>query len=82
MDIATVEAIATAIGTVVEEIIKVAPAIEQGAVTAEPYIAALVSLVEGNAVTQDQLDAAVAQVTALSAQFQQPLPPDDGSTTT
>jgi hypothetical protein len=69
-------AIATAVTTILEEVIKVAPLIEQGIATAEPYAQALIGLIEGTNVTQEQLDAAVANVQALSAQFQQPLPPD------
>jgi len=67
-------AIAEAVTTILEEVIKAAPVIEKGIADIEPYVQAMVGLIEGTNVTQDQLDAAVANVQALSQQFQQPLP--------
>lgn len=82
MDPATITAIAEAVTAIVNGIIKAAPAIEQGVASATPYVEALIGMVSGTNVTQAQLDAAVAQIVAQSQQFQEPLPPDDGTTTT
>lgn len=79
MDIAAIIATVT---TIVNEIVAVAPIIEKDVTASQPYVQALVGLVSGSNATQDQLDQAVAAVQAASAQLQQPLPPDDGTTTT
>lgn len=73
MNIAEIEAIIATVTTIVNEIIKAAPAVEQGIATAQPFIEALAGLITGTNVTQEQLDAAVAKVDALSAEFQEPL---------
>lgn len=70
MDLATIEAIAAAAEAIVTSIVKAAPAIESGVLNAAPYVQALVGLVTGTNVTQDQLDQSVASVKALSDQFQ------------
>jgi hypothetical protein len=82
VDVAEIETIVEAASAIVNGIVKVAPAIEQGVVSATPYVQAIVGLIKGSNATQEQLDAAVAEVTALSNQLQQPLPADDGTTTT
>lgn len=82
VDAASIEAGIAVAETIIEEIIKVAPAITAGVASAEPYVEALAGIFSGSNVTQDQLDSLTASVLAASAQFQQPLPPDDGTTTT
>lgn len=77
----TVAAIALA-EAIVEAIVKVAPSIEQGIVSSIPYVQAIAGLVQGTNATQDQIDALLASANIASTQFQAPLPPDDGSTTT
>lgn len=79
MDIA---AIIAAVTSIVQEIVTVAPIIQKDVTASEPYVQAIVGLVSGSNATQAQLDQIVAQVQAASAQLQQPLPPDDGTTTT
>ncbi len=77
--------IAAAISTaqaIVEALIKASPAIIETATKAKPYVEAIAGLISGGNATQEQLDQVVADVTALSAEFQKPLPPDDGNTTT
>lgn len=73
-------AILTTALEIVEGIIKMAPAIQQGVASAAPYVTALVQLLEGSQVTPQQLDAAVMQIRRLSDEIQKPLPPDDGTT--
>jgi hypothetical protein len=60
----------------------VAPAIEQGVASSAPYVEAITGLITGTNATQTQLDALSATANAASAQFQQPLPADDATTTT
>lgn len=67
---------------VVEIIVKVAPAIEKGVVSGLPYARAIAGMIMGSNATQAQVDAMLAQLESDSAEFQQPLPPDDGTTTT
>jgi hypothetical protein len=82
MDPATIEAAISAATSIVEAIVNVAPAIEKGIASSEPYIAAITGLITGTNATQAQIDALLATVNTASQQFQQPLPPDDGTTTT
>lgn len=67
---------------IVSAIIKVAPAIQQGVVSMEPYVEAIAGMITGTNVTPDMVNALVAQVQKDSADFQTPLPADDGTTTT
>lgn len=82
MDVATIEAAVSAATAIVEAIIKVAPAIEQGVASSAPYVEAITGLITGSNATQAQLDALLATANIASQQFQQPLPADDGTTTT
>lgn len=76
MDAAEVEAIAAAATAFINGVVQASPAIIKGVTSAEPFVEALVGLLTGSNVTQDQLDASVAQVQALSAEFQEPMPED------
>jgi hypothetical protein len=67
---------------IVSALIKAAPAIEKGIVSAEPYVMAIGGMLVGSNATQEQVDALLAQLETDSADFQTPLPPDDGTTTT
>ena len=82
MDAATLEAGIVLAGQIVDAIVKAAPAIQKGIVSAEPYVAAIGGMLAGTNATQDQGDALLAQLKADSADFQTPLPEDDGTTTT
>jgi len=82
MDAATIEAAAAAATAIVEAIVKIAPAIEQGIASAAPFVSAITGLITGANATQAQIDALLSTANLSSAQFQQPLPPDDGSTST
>lgn len=76
-------AIIATIVSVLNTVVKIAPAVESGVVSLEPIAVNIFNnLVNGAAITQDQLTALETQVDALAAQIQQPLPADDGSTTT
>jgi ABC-type transporter Mla subunit MlaD len=79
VDIAAIVAAAT---SVVNAIVAAAPAIEKGAVDSAPYVQAIAGLITGSNATQEQIDSLLEQVNAASADFQAPLPPDDGTTTT
>lgn len=67
---------------IVSGIIRVAPAIERGLVSSAPYVRALAGLLQGGNATQDDIDAALAQINAATDEFLAPLPSDDGTTTT
>jgi hypothetical protein len=67
---------------IVSAIIKAAPAIQKGVVSSLPYVQAIAGLVQGTNATQEQIDATLAQINAATDEFLQPLPPDDGTTTT
>jgi hypothetical protein len=82
MDAAAIEAGVILAEQIVEAIIKVAPAIQKGVVSMEPYVMAIAGMLAGSNATQAQVDALLAQLQTDSADFQQPLPPDDGTTTT
>lgn len=81
MDTAT---IITSILSVLSTVVKIAPAIESGVVSLEPIAQTLYNnLVNGQAITQAQLDALESEVDSIAAQIQDPLPQDtDGSTET
>lgn len=68
--------------TIVAAIVKVAPAIAQGVASSAPYVEAIAGLLAGTNATQQQIDAALAQINAATDAFLEPLPPDDGTTTT
>ncbi len=82
MDPATIEAAAAAATAIVDAIVKVAPAIEQGIASSAPFVNAITGLITGSNATQAQIDALLASANLASQQFQQPLPPDTGDTTT
>jgi hypothetical protein len=67
---------------IVSAIVKVAPAIEQGVVSSIPYVQAIAGLIGGSNATPEQIDAVLARINAAADEFSNPLPPDDGSTTT
>ncbi|HEY0236566.1 MAG TPA: hypothetical protein VGC86_16150 [Afipia sp.] len=67
---------------IVSAIIKAAPAIEQGVVSSVPYVQAIAGLIQGTNATQQQIDDTLAAINAASEAFLEPLPPDDGTTTT
>ncbi|HRO00984.1 hypothetical protein [Nitrobacter sp.] len=68
--------------TIVNAIIKVAPAIERGVVSSIPYVQAIAGLIGGKNATAEEIDAVLARINAEVDLFLSPLPPDDGSTTT
>jgi len=79
MDPAT---IISTIGTVITEAVQLGPTVIKAAEDAEPFAQLIYGLFTGTNVTQAQLDALQANLAALSAQLQEPLLPDDGTTTT
>lgn len=67
---------------IVDAIVKVAPAIEQGVVSSIPYVQAIAGLIGGSNATSDEIDAVLERINAPTGEFLSPLPPDDGTTTT
>jgi hypothetical protein len=67
--------------SIVDAIIKVAPAVEQGIVDSLPYAQAIAGLIKGTNATQAEIDQLLAAANIESDQFDTPLPPDDGTTT-
>lgn len=82
MDEAAIEAGLVLAGQIVSALVKIAPAIQQGIVSEAPYISAIAGMITGGNATQEQVDALLAQIDKDSADFQAPLPNDDGTTTT
>lgn len=72
-NLAQIEALIPTVTAIVQGIIKAAPAIAEGIADAEPYVQAIIGLISGTNVTQDQLDEAIARIEAESAKFQKPL---------
>lgn len=60
---------------IVGALVKIAPAVEQGVVSTQPYVSALAGMLTGGNATQDQVDALLSQLESDSADFQLPLPP-------
>ena len=79
---AEVEAGLAIASQIVNGLIKLAPAIQKGVVSSAPYVQAIGGLITGGNATQEQIDALLVQLEADSADFQTPLPEDDGTTTT
>lgn len=82
MNAATIEGAIAIAEAIVTAIVKLAPAIQAGVASSTPYVEAIAGMIKGSNATQEEIDALMAQVTATHNQFQQPLPPDDGSTST
>lgn len=75
-------AITNAATAFITAILQAAPAIERGIASSAPYVQAIEGLITGSNATQALVDSLLSTANAASAQFQQPLPADDGSTTT
>lgn len=70
------------ISTVINEAVTLGPAVIKAVEDAEPFAQVIYNMFTGATVTQAQIDAAMTQLAALSAELQVPLPADDGTTTT
>ncbi|GAB1716610.1 MAG: hypothetical protein NTAFB05_16520 [Nitrobacter sp.] len=79
---AEIEAGLAAAEAIVSAIVKAAPAIEQGVISSIPYVQAIAGLIGGSNATSDEIDAVLERINAAADAFLNPLPPDDGSTTT
>ena len=75
-------AIISVVAAAVKAAVDLTPAVIKTVQDAEPFAAAIVNAIRGDNITQDQLDELEAKISDLSAQLQQPLPADDGTTTT
>lgn len=67
---------------IVSAILKAAPAITAGVASSAPYVKAIAGMLAGTNATQADIDALLLQANRDSEDFQTPLPPDDGTTTT
>lgn len=67
---------------IVSGLIAIAPKVEAGVVSTAPYVQALGGMLAGTNATQGSIDVLLAQLKTDSADFQTPLPEDDGTTTT
>lgn len=74
--------IITTIATVINEAVTLGPTVVKAVEDARPFAQLIYGLFTGSNVTQAQVDDLLAQLDALSAQLQAPLPDDDGTTTT
>jgi|HubBroStandDraft_2_1064218.scaffolds.fasta_scaffold00003_42 hypothetical protein len=74
--------ILAAIASVISEAVQIGPTVITAAEDAEPFAQLIYSLFEGTTVTAAQITTLQTNLAALSAQLQQPLPADDGTTTT
>lgn len=76
-------AIITLISKVIQTAVQVGPTVIQTIEDAAPFARAIYdNLIAGNPVTQAQIDALDAQLTALADEVLVPLPPDDGTAAT
>lgn len=82
LDLSTIEGAIALAESIVSAIVTAAPAIEQGIASAEPYVQAIAGMVQGTNATIPQIQALLATANISSAQFDAPLPSDDGTTTT
>lgn len=76
MDPATVIQIITVVGAVVKEAVELGPTVIKTVEDAKPFAEAIVNTILGKEVTVADLTALEAQIAALSAQLQEPLPPE------
>jgi hypothetical protein len=79
MDPATIEQIVVSI---VQAIVANAPALIADFSASKPYVDALVGLTTGSNATIAQIQTLLQQADVSVSDFLQPLPPDDGTTTT
>lgn len=82
MDPTTIAGALSLAGTIVNAIVANAPAIINDVTKSEPYIAAIAGMIQGTNATMDEITALLTAANISSADFQTPLPPDDGTTTT
>lgn len=82
MDPTTVAGAISLASTIVNAIVANAPAIIADITKSEPYVQALAGMIQGTNATVDQITTLLAAANISSADFQTPLPPDDGTTTT
>lgn len=74
MDVAQ---IITVVAGVLKTAVDLGPTVIKGVEDAKPFAEAIVGMLKGTNVTDDQLAELEAKITALSSQLQAPLPPED-----
>lgn len=82
IDLATIEGAVALAESIVSTIITMAPAIEKGIASSAPYVQAIAGMIQGTNATPAQIQSLLSAANISSAQFDTPLPPDDGTTTT
>jgi hypothetical protein len=75
-------AIIAAVAAAIKAAVDLTPAVIRTVQDATPFAETIVRAIGGDTISRDQLDALEAQIAALSAALQAPLPSDDGGTTT
>lgn len=63
--------------TVISTLVKVEPVIVQGITDLKPFASALYQKFTGQEISADERTALEAKIDELSAEFQQPIPPED-----
>lgn len=82
MDLTTVEGALALAETIVNAIVQNAPAIEADVSASIPYVQAIAGMIQGTNATMATVQSLLANADIAVDQFLQPLPPDDGTTTT
>lgn len=82
MDPTTITGAISLASTIVNAIVANAPAIVADITKSQPYIQAIAGMIQGTNATMDEITTLLAAANISSADFQNPLPADDGSTMT
>jgi hypothetical protein len=82
MDPSTITGAIALASTIVNAIVANAPAIIADVNASKPYVQAIAGMIEGTNATMEEITALLTAANISSAQFQNPLPLDDGTTTT
>jgi hypothetical protein len=82
MDLTTIEGAVSVATSIVNAIVANAPAIEQDISASQPYVQAIAGMIQGTNATIDSITQLLNAANISTDQFLQPLPADDGTTTT
>lgn len=76
MSVIAVAEIIGMVATVIKQAVDLGPIVIKAASDAKPFAEVIVNALRGKTITQDDLTAIEQQIAVLSAQLQQPLPPE------
>ena len=82
MDLTTIEGALALADTIVNAIVQNAPAIKADVTASVPYVEAVAGMIQGSNATMATVQSLLANANIAVDEFLQPLPPDDGTTTT